>query len=163
ARARYHAAPASPAARAGDHAARRSADALPRRPDGGGGSRVLRPDLWARRRSRAGPYRRVLHHGIHAVVLLLRLPEPHPYAPGTRILLDPLSVRGHRRIRAAPGRGVDLPAGPRGLRRPSLLRRLLALHPSAGPHARHVRRGGEAVLCSVRRETGDAPRPGGLK
>src|SRR5262245_63270767 len=82
ARARSHATPAPAAPRAGDHTAGRPADPPPRRPDGGGGGGVLRRDLWTRRRSRPGPYRHVLHPGVHAVVLLLRLPQQGPDAAG---------------------------------------------------------------------------------
>ena len=43
--------------------------------------------------------RRVLHPGLRAAVLLLRLPQPAPHAAGAGAVLEPLPVRGHRRLR----------------------------------------------------------------
>ena len=56
------------------------------------------------RRPRACAGRRVLHHGVHAALLLLRLPQPDPHAPGAGPVHQPLPVRGGRDLRPAPDR-----------------------------------------------------------
>ena len=88
-------------------------------------------------------HRGILHPGLHAAVLLLRLPQPAPHAPGAGAVLESLPVRGHRRLGAAPVRRGHPAADAPGVRHPGPPRRRLASHPAAGPGARDGRRGGK--------------------
>ena len=68
-----------------------------------GGRGGVRPRL-PERRPGACAGRHVHHHGVHAAVLRLRLPQPDPHAPGAGPVHQPLPVRGGRDLRPAPDR-----------------------------------------------------------